>query len=225
MIKLPTTMKRLLPIIAILFVACNTTTKSTDEILAEVWAKDQTIRQQMLELTKAVTAEQRTDLIDSLITTNEALGRIDEENMAVVDSILQQGVPNNLSEESYKTIWIVIDHASLEKQEQYLPLVEQMSLNGQVANDEYATLFDRVAMKRNRPQRYGSQAVQFGSPDNMQLYIWPVENPAGLDSLRLSVGMKPLADYLKQLTETTTIEAKYDPTLTIDQINTLQQGE
>lgn len=218
-------MKRLLPIIAILFVACNTTTKSTDEILAEVWAKDQNIRQQMLELTKAVTAEQRTDLIDSLIATNEALGRIDEENMAVVDSILQQGMPNNLSEESYKTIWIVIDHASLEKQEQYLPLVEQMSLNGQVANDEYATLFDRVAMKRNRPQRYGSQAVQFGSPDNIQLYIWPVENPAELDSLRLSVGMKPLADYLKQLTETTAIEAKYDPTLTIDQINTLRQGE
>ena len=59
----------------------------------------------------------------------------------------------------------------------------------------------------------------------MQLYIWPVENPAELDSLRLSVGMKPIADYLKQLTETTAIEAKYDPTLTIDQINTLRQGE
>ena len=217
-------MKRLLPIIAILFVAC-TTTKSTDEILAEVWAKDQTIRQQMLELTKAVTTEQRTDLIDSLIATNEAAERIDEENMAVVDSILQQGLPNNLNDESYKTIWIVIDHVSLEKQEQYLPLIEQMSIGGQIGQDEYAILFDRVAMKRNRPQRYGSQAVQFGSPDNMQLYIWPVENPAELDSLRLSVGMKPLADYLKQLTETTAIEAKYDPTLTIDQINTLRQGE
>ena len=217
-------MKRLLPIIAILFVAC-TTTKSTDEILAEVWAKDQTIRQQMLELTKAVTTEQRTDLIDSLIAVNEAVERIDEENMAVVDSILQQGLPKSLAEESYKTIWIVIDHASLEKQEQYLPLIEQMSIGGQIGQDEYATLFDRVAMKRNRPQRYGSQAVQFGSPDNMQLYIWPVENPAGLDSLRLSVGMNPLADYLKQLTKTTALEAKYDPTLTIDQINSLRQGE
>ena len=85
---------------------------------------------------------------------------IDNENMAVVDSLLQQGLPEGLSAESYKTIWIVIDHASLEKQEQHLSHIEQMTLRGLVDRDNYAILFDRIAMKRNRPQRYGSQSVQ-----------------------------------------------------------------
>lgn len=46
-----------------------------------------------------------------------------------------------------------------------------------------------TAMKQNRPQRYGSQSVQFGTPGNMHLYIWPVENAESLDSLRAIVGM------------------------------------
>ena len=76
-----------------------------------------------------------------------------------------------MSAESYKTIWIVIDHASLEKQEQHLSLIVQMTLRGLVDKDNYAILFDRIAMKRNRPKRYGSQSVQFGSPGDMYLYI------------------------------------------------------
>ena len=107
---------------------------------------------------------------------------IDNENMAVVESLLQQGLPEGLSAESYKTIWIVIDHASLEKQEQHLSLIVQMTLRGLVDKDNYAILFDRIAMKRNRPQRYGSQSVQFGSPGDMYLYIWPAEKAEGLDS-------------------------------------------
>ena len=129
-------MKRLLFILALLFVACNSS-KTTDTILAEVWEKDQSIRLRMMELTKAISVDGRTDLIDSLVSVVDYQQRIDEENMAVVDSLLQRGLPAGLSAESYKTIWIVIDHASLEKQEQYLPIVEQMSLDGLIDKDEY----------------------------------------------------------------------------------------
>ena len=136
--------------------------------------------------------------------------RIDEENMAVVDSLLQRGLPTCLSADSYKTIWIVIDHASLEKQEQYLPIVEQMSRDGLIGKDEYAILCDRIAMKQNRPQRYGSQVVQFGSIDAMKLYLWPVETPAELDSLRASAGLSPIAEYLNQVYKESGIEVKYE---------------
>ena len=169
-------MKKLLSISAILFlVACNYST-STDKLLAEVWHRDQHVRHQMQELTKAVSIDGKMELVDSLIMICESVDRIDNENIAIIDSLLQQGLPRGLSKESYKTIWIVIDHASLEKQEQYLPLIEQMTIEGFIESDNYAILFDRIAMKRNRPQRYGSQSVQFGSPGNMNLYIWPVEN-------------------------------------------------
>lgn len=211
-------MRSLFSSIALLLVACGTP-QSTDRILADVWQRDQAIRHQMIELTRAVTVEGRMELVDSLLATNEAVDRIDAENMVAVESLLAEGLPEGLSADSYKTIWIVIDHASQEKQEQYLPLVEQMAAAEMVGQDEYATLFDRVAMKQNRPQRYGTQSVQFGAPEAMQLYLWPVECPAELDSLRASVGLSPIAEYLEVLTQTTGLGAKFDPQMTIEELN------
>ena len=204
-----------------LLAACNSH-KATDKALAEVWNSDQSIRIQMAELMKAVTTEGRTDLIDSLIIVGDEMQRRDSVNMAVVADILQRGVPQGLTKESYKTIWIVIDHSSVEEQVQYLPLVEQMASEKLIEKDDFAVFFDRVALGQNRPQRYGSQTVQFGTPGDMQLYVWPVENPATLDSLRESVGLSPLADYLDQLVEITGIRPQFIPTLTIEELNEMR---
>lgn len=217
-------MRNLFSLVALLLVACSAP-HTADRILAEVWQRDQTIRHQMMELTRAVTVEGRMELVDSLLATNEAMERIDADNMTVVDSLLAEGLPGGLSSDSYKTIWIVIDHASQEKQEQYLPLVEQMAEEEKISRDEYATLFDRVAMKQNRPQRYGTQSVQFGAPEAMQLHLWPVECPAKLDSLRASVGLSPIAAYLEVLTQTTGLEAKFDPQMTVEKLNALRGVE
>ena len=202
--------------------ACNSATQ-TDKLLARIWAADQGVRERMAALTKAVTVEGNTELIDSLITTSDEVQRIDTENMHTIDSILRQGLPQGLSHESYKTIWIVIDHGPIDKQVKYLPLIKQMADDGLVGYDEYATLFDRVAMKQNRPQRYGSQSVQFGRADAVELYIWPIENPAELDARRAEVGMTPFAEYLHQLAEVTGIEPKYDTTLSVEQIKSLRR--
>lgn len=208
-------------ITALLLMGCATT-KSTDKLLAEVWNDDQQPRHQLVELTKAVTVEGRTELIDSLILVNDIVERNDAKNIKVVDKILKSGLPQGLSEESYKTIWIVIDHAPLEKQEQYLPLVEQMATEGYVGVDEYAILYDRVAMGQNRHQRYGSQLVQFGAVDAQKLYVWPIEDGAKVDSLRNTVGMSPFSDYLKDIEETTGITPIYDSTLTIEELNKMR---
>lgn len=216
-------MKRLIPIIILLLGACSSR-EATNKLLTEVWTKDQSVRHATMRLTKAVTTEGRTDLIDSLIMAVEAQEKADIENISIIDSLLQKGLPHGLTADSYNTIWIVIDHASLEKQEQYLPMIEQMAKNRLIEQDRYAILFDRVAMKQNHPQRYGSQTVQFGNLESMQLYVWPVENPANIDSLRASVEMGAIADYLEQLKSATGLEAKFDPTMSVDEINKLRQA-
>lgn len=203
--------------------ACGST-KSTDEILTEVWEKDQAIRVQMLKLNTAVIVEGRTELIDSLVSVSEEVERIDDENLVIVEDVLQQGLPAGLSADSYNTIWIVIDHASIEKQEEYLPIVEQMSAEGLIPIDKHAILLDRVAMRQKRPQRYGSQVLQFGQADAVKSYVWPVENPMVLDSLRSSVGMSPIADYVNQITETTGIEAIYNPDMTVEEITQMRDA-
>ncbi len=216
-------MRRFISILGLLLVACGST-KSTDEILAEVWEKDQAIRVQMLKLNTAVIVEGRTELIDSLVSVSEEVERIDDENLVIVEDVLQQGLPAGLSADSYNTIWIVIDHASIEKQEEYLPIVEQMSAEGLIPIDKHAILLDRVAMRQKRPQRYGSQVLQFGQADAVKSYVWPVENPMVLDSLRSSVGMSPIADYVNQITETTGIEAIYNPDMTVEEITQMRDA-
>lgn len=216
-------MRRFISILGLLLVACGST-KSTDEILAEVWEKDQAIRVQMLKLNTAVIVEGRTELIDSLVSVSEEVERIDDENLVIVEDVLQQGLPAGLSADSYNTIWIVIDHASIEKQEEYLPIVEQMSAEGLIPIDKHAILLDRVAMRQKRPQRYGSQVLQFGQADAVKSYVWPVENPMVLDSLRSSVGMCPIADYVNQITETTGIEAIYNPDMTVEEITQMRDA-
>ena len=208
-------------IIVLLFAGC-TTTKSVNTLLAQVWNDDQQPRHQMVELTKAVTIEGRTELIDSLILVNELVERNDARNIKVVDKILKKGLPHGLAAESYKTIWIVIDHASLGKQEQYLPLVEQMATDGYVGFDEYAVLYDRIAMGQNRPQRYGSQLVQFGTADALKLYVWPIEDITKLDSLRNSVGLSRFTDYLKDIEEATGITPISNPALSIGELNQMR---
>jgi hypothetical protein len=98
-------MKRIFSIILVgaicLLAACNSP-KATDKALVEVWNSDQSIRIQMAELMKAVTTEGRTDLIDSLISVGDEMQRRDSVNMAVVADILQRGVPQGLTKESYK---------------------------------------------------------------------------------------------------------------------------
>lgn len=215
-------MKLILIIIALLLGACNGGVKSTDTLLAEVRKADQCIRNQMIELTKAVTIEGQTELTDSLIRTSEQLEFIDTRNISIVDSLLRDGLPKGLAADSYKTIWLIIDHAPLDKQEAYLPLIEQMAARNIIGKDDYATLFDRIAMGQDRPQRYGTQSVQFGTNEVQQLYLWPVENPEILDSLRSTVGMSPIVDYLNTLTNITGIKAQFDATLSIEEIQRLR---
>ena len=217
-------MRKLIVVFSIFLVACSAL-KSTDTLLKEVWNDDQQPRQQMLKLTKAVTVDGRTELIDSLILVNEIVERNDARNIKVVDKILKRGLPQGLSEESYKTIWIVIDHAPLEKQEQYLLLVEQMANASYIGLDEYAILYDRVAMGQNRPQRYGSQIVQFGNADNLQLYVWPIEDAEKLDSLRNTVGMSSFYNYLKHIEETMGVTPVHNITLSIEELNKIRNKQ
>ena len=208
----------------LVFAGCAST-RSIDTLLVEVWNDDQQSRHQLVELTKAVTVDGRTELIDSLVLVNEIIERNDARNIKIVDKILKSGLPEGLAEESYKTIWIVIDHATLEKQEQYLPLVEQMANASYIGLDEYAILYDRVAMGQNRPQRYGSQIVQFGNADNLQLYVWPIEDAEKLDSLRNAVGMSSFYNYLKLIEETMGVTPVHNITLSIEELNKIRNKQ
>ena len=190
----------------------------TDSLLCELHERDQQIRHELMRVQRAFIAEQRAELVDSIVMLVEEEERTDSLNRVVVDSLLQNGWPEGLSEQSNQTIWLIIDHGDVEYQERYLPLIEQQAMRGIISLADYATLSDRVNVRRQRPQRYGTQTGYTQRDGETFTYVYPIEDISKLDSLRLSVGLDSMHHYLRQVSETLGTPIDIDSGLTWEEI-------
>ena len=186
----------------------------TDSLLCELHNRDQQRRHELMRVQRAFIAEQRLELVDSIVMLVEEEERTDSLNRVVVDSLLQNGWPEGLSEQSNHTIWLIIDHGDVEYQERYLPLIEQQAMRGIISLADYATLSDRVYVRRQRPQRYGTQTGYKQRDGEVFTFVYPIEDVDALDSLRLSVGLDSMHHYLRQVGKTLGTSIEIDPGLT-----------
>lgn len=186
----------------------------TDSLLYVLHERDQQIRHELMRVQRAFIAEQRAELVDSIVMLFEEEERTDSLNRVAVDSLLQNGWPEGLSEQSNQTIWLIIDHGDVEYQERYLPLIEQQAMRGIISLADYATLSDRVNVRRQRPQRYGTQTGYIQRDGETFTYVYPIEDISKLDSLRLSVGLDSMHIYLRQVSETLGTSVAIDTALT-----------
>lgn len=193
--------------------------QNPDSLLREAAARDQQVRMQLLEMNRRVNGgEYSAALVDSLVAAGAEMERIDRENMRLVASLLRDGLPEGLAAESYDAVWLIIDHAPLKEQKRYLPLLREAAGRGVISAYKLATLEDRVAMYEERPQRYGTQSYQTNVGGETVIYVWPVEHPERLDSLREAIGTCPMAEYVRLLEETSGAQVVYDPALTVDSL-------
>lgn len=100
-----------------------------------------------------------------------------------------------VGEEGMMGAFLVLQHAPLSLQEQWLPKVQDSVARGDLPASTAVLLEDRVLMHQGKPQRYGTQSVLREG----RLWIWPIEEPATVDARRKSVGLPPLAEQLKSL--------------------------
>ena len=167
-----------------------------------------------MRVQRAFIAEQRAELVDSIVMLVAEQDHADSLNRVAVDLLLQNGWPEGLSEQSNQTIWLIIDHGDVEYQERYLPLIEQQAMRGIISLADYATLSDRVNVRRQRPQRYGTQTGYTQRDGETFTYVYPIEDISKLDSLRLSVGLDSMHIYLRQVSETLGTSVAIDTALT-----------
>lgn len=87
----------------------------------------------------------------------------------------------------------VLQHAgSTEEMEDILRQIEPLALAGQFDGQIYALLYDRVALRSQSPQRFGSQIVcEDGDHE-----VYKLELPERVDDRREELGLRPLAQYL-----------------------------
>ncbi len=104
--------------------------------------------------------------------------------------------PKQVGPEASSAIFLVIQHADLALQKKYLPQLRAAVQTGRAQPSMLAMLEDRVALRENRPQIYGSQIGY--DEATASFYVLPLSDPDRVDERRRTVGLPPLADYVKQ---------------------------
>ncbi len=206
-------MRRGVILLIIIFCAvANVTAQNIDSLLREVQNSDQSARLAMIQLTRGDQLD-----IDAVLAAQEHIEQVDSTNQAIVAQLLENGWAPGLTKESNNAIWLVIDHAPLDYQLRYLPLVEQQVATGTISKSDYATLYDRIRMRQGSPQRYGTQTVQHRSSEaNAPIYVYPVENPRKLNRLRRKMGLMPIKRYCRQVEKIYGAPCIYDPSLSVE---------
>lgn len=122
--------------------------------------------------------------------------RADSLNLIRIKEIIKQyGYPGkSLVGDQSSTVWLVIQHADLKTQEEYLPILQDAVNKGELSKSSFALLVDRVRMRKGEKQLYGSQITM----KNGKYEIYPIEDEPNVNKRRSEMGLGPLEDYVKQ---------------------------
>ena len=91
------------------------------------------------------------------------------------------------------TAFLVIQHADLEVQEKYLPILQAAADEGELRWSSLALLIDRIEMRNERPQIYGSQVNR--DPETGEYFFARIKDPHNIDKIREEVGLGPIQSY------------------------------
>lgn len=193
-----------------------------DSLLSGAYEKDQKVRIESMALMKKLNGAgadgMTVSAIDSLMLLQEQTQAIDKENQILVASILKNGLPEGLSSQSYRAIWLIVDHAGLKFQKKHLPIMEEAVRKELISAGDYAVLTDRIRMREGKPQKYGTQSYTVTVDGRQIIYIWPVEDAEKLNELRNEIGAGDIETYIQVLKAMAGCDVIYDPELTVRQM-------
>lgn len=161
--------------------------------LAIVEDADQFFRQDMEHVQQKFGGDSR-EMKQLMRSMKEA----DSLNFVKVSAILEKfGWPGTeaIGFSANTTVFMVIQHANLDQQDRYLPLMRKAVKEGKALASQLALLEDRVALLHHQKQRYGSQVAWDMKRNSYSLL--PLEDPQHVDERRREVGLQPLKYYLK----------------------------
>jgi len=93
-------------------------------------------------------------------------------------------------------LFLVIQHADLETQLKYLPIMREAVKKGNARGSSLALLEDRTALRQGKNQTYGSQIGT--NSETGKHYVLPLEDPDNVDKRRAEVGLGPIAEYTRR---------------------------
>lgn len=161
--------------------------------LLSIFDDDQNIRRQYMAAQEKFGYE--SSQVDSL---ENIMMHIDSINLIKVTEILDKHGwvgPDKIGESANQTLFLVIQHADLETQQKYLPVMREAVKNKAANSSALALLEDRVALGEGRRQIYGSQIGY--DEDAEKSFVLPLDDPDNVDKRRVKVGLDPMSAYVK----------------------------
>jgi len=163
------------------------------KLLDEIYDKDQGIRKEL----KVLQSQYAFDS-EPMKLFLKRWRQVDSLNEIMVTKILDEHGwlgKEIVSPRGNSALFLVIQHAPLETQLKYLPMMREAVEKGNANASSLALLEDRTNLRQGKKQIYGSQ-ISTG-PDGMQ-YVMPLEDPIHVNERRKSVGLGTLEDYVSR---------------------------
>ena len=121
----------------------------------------------------------------------------DSINMSIVGNIIDKYgwlSKEQTSKEANEALFLVIQHAPLQSQLKYLPIMKRAADEKKARAADYALLVDRTNMYQGKFQIYGSQ---FNYDNKSHIHIYPIYKEPYVNKRRKSVGLPPMEEYVK----------------------------
>ena len=97
---------------------------------------------------------------------------------------------NEIGKKGNSALWLVIQHAQLEIQEKYYPIMQAAVGNNKTSKTGLAYLQDRILMRQGKKQHYGTQ-YKIDSVSKV-MKLWEIEDPENLNKRRETIGLSPM---------------------------------
>ena len=159
--------------------------ESLEKALLELEARDQALR---AELTSAG------ELNERYPSRLEELHRANASRLRQIIAVFGWPGTTLVGEKGAQAAWRVALHAIAEPafMRQCRDLIDAASQLDEVPRWQFAIIDDRVRVYEGQPQRFGTQ-LRYG-PQGLEPY--PLENDSRINSMRMQVGLPPLAQTL-----------------------------
>jgi hypothetical protein len=126
--------------------------------------------------------------------------KIDKRNIKRLEEIINRhGWPTKsmVGKEASEWAFFIVQHADHAYMKKYFPLLKAAALKNEARRDHAAMMEDRILMGEGKKQIYGTGLKT--DDVTKELKLWPIENEEEVDARRASVGLPPMAEYLKMM--------------------------
>ena len=168
--------------------------KSLVEVLDTIFEDDQKYREQIKDIGQkygSESAEMKSHW--KLINEKDSINLIKVQNILDTRGWLGEDI---IGSKGNQTLFLVIQHADLDTQEKYLPMMRDAVRKGNAKSNHLALLEDRVALGKGGKQIYGSQIGRDKKPG--EFYVLPLIDPDNVDKRRAEVGLGTIQEYIQR---------------------------